>query len=206
MIQEEGQNYVSGGFIEYIPGESVWRGILAPGWMVIHCILVNNKYHHLEFGSKLLQECYNDAKGMNGVVILTSHEGGWEPTNSLFLKHGFQKVDEISPFELYAKKFIEDAPLPKFNRSPKLNYKKFEGKLLGMKTQQCPYVVHMTGLLEDLAKEIKMELVIEDLKDSKSVQEDSLHPYATFCVYFNGDFITRMPYYKEDITNHINKK
>ena len=206
MIQEEGNNYVSGGFIEYIPGESVWRGIHAPGWMAIHCLLVDSKYHNLEFGSKLLEECYNDAKGMNGVVILTSHKGGWEPTNSLFLKHGFQKVDDFPPFELYAKRFIGDAPLPKFNRSRKLSSEELGAKLLGIKTHQCPYVDHMTGILEDLAKEIKMELVIKDLKDSKSAQENSLHPYATFCVYFKGDFLTRMPYYKEDITKHIDKK
>ncbi|HEC40658.1 MAG TPA: hypothetical protein ENI29_20620, partial [bacterium] len=47
MIQNEENDYESGGFIEYIPGELVWRGIHAPDWMAIHCILVSNKYHNL---------------------------------------------------------------------------------------------------------------------------------------------------------------
>lgn len=206
MVQEEGNNYVSAGFIEYIPGESIWRGIQAPGWMGIHCILVSNKYHNLGFGSKLLEECYNDAKGMNGIVVLTSHKGGWEPIKSIFLKQGFQKVDEFLPFELYAKTFIEDAPLPKFNHSPKISIEEYGMKLLGIKSDQCPYVDHMTNLLEELTKEMKIELILKELKDPKSAQENSIHPYSTFCVFFKGDFLTRMPYYKEDILEHLIKK
>ncbi len=80
MVEDEGNNFVSGGFIEYIPGESIWRGIDAPGWMGIHCVLVSNEYYNLGFGSKLLEECLKDSTGMNGVVILTSREGGWEST------------------------------------------------------------------------------------------------------------------------------
>ncbi len=206
MVKEDENNSESAGMIEYIPGESVWRGIHAPGWMAIHCILVSNKYHNLEFGSKLLEECYTDAKGMNGVVILTSQNGGWEPTNSLFVKHGFQKVDELPPFELYAKKFIDDAVHPKFNPTPKLSLKEGGIKLMGIKSHQCPHVDHMTNLLEDLADEIKMDLTLKELKDSKSAQEGCLHPYATFSVFMNGDFLTRMPYNKEDITGPLDKK
>ena len=118
LIQEEEGNYTSGGFIEYTPGESIWRGIHAPGGMGIHCILVDSKYHNHGFGSKLLEECYSDAKGMNGIVVLTSQEGGWEPTKSLFIKQEFQIVEDFAPFELYVK-IIEGAPLPKFNLTQK---------------------------------------------------------------------------------------
>ena len=205
LIQEEGGIYESGGFIEYIPGEYVWRGIHAPGWMAIHCLLVSNKYHNLEFGSKLLEECYKDAKGMKGVVVLTSEKGGWEPTNSLFLKHGFEKVDKLPPFELYAKKFSDNVSLPKFNSSQVI-VDENEKRLIGIKSPQCPYVDHMTNLLEDLAKESKLELELKELKDSKSAQENSIHPYATFCVFLNEDFLTRMPYNKEDITKPLKYK
>ena len=156
MIQNEENDYESGGFIEYIPGESVWRGIHAPGWMAIHCILVSNKYHNLKFGSKLLEECYKDAKGTNGVVILTSIEGGWEPTNSLFVKQGFQKVDEFPPFELLAKKFVDDAPSPKFNIK-EMSYDEKKLKLYGIKTAQCPYEDHISKILEEIAKENNLD-------------------------------------------------
>lgn len=206
LIQEEEDNYESGGFIEYIPGQYVWRGINAPGWMVIHCILVSNKYHNLEFGSKLLEECYKDAKRMNGVVVLTSEKGGWEPTNSLFLKHGFEKVDKLPPFELYAKKFSDNASLPKFIISSQVSLDENEIRLIGIKSHQCPYTDHMTSILEDFAKENKIKLELKELKDSKSAQENSIHPYATFCIFLNGKFITRMPYSKEDISNPLKEK
>jgi ribosomal protein S18 acetylase RimI-like enzyme len=203
IVEDEGNNYASEGFIEYIPGESIWRGINAPGWMGIHCILVSNKYHNLGFGSKLLEECFKDSKGMNGVVILTSHGGEWEPTKSLFLKHDFKKVDEFSPFELYAKIFDENAILPKFNHSPKVSKGENKIKLLVEKSNQCPYGDHMTALLEELAEEMNTKLIIKELKDAKSAQENSMHPYSTFCVFSNGKFLTRMPYYKEEITKAL---
>ncbi|KKM68943.1 hypothetical protein LCGC14_1455800 [marine sediment metagenome] len=204
MIQNEENDYESGGFIEYIPGESVWRGIHAPGWMVIHCILVSNKYHNLEFGSKLLEECCKDSKGTNGVVILTSNEGGWEPTNSLFIKQGFQKVDEFPPFKLLVKKFVDDAPSPKFNVQEMTSDEK-KLKLYGIKTSQCPYNDHISKLLEEIAKENNFDLKIKELTDSKSVQENSYHPYATFCIFNEGEFLTRMAYYKEDILKPLTK-
>lgn len=203
LIQEEEGNYTSGGFIEYTPGESIWRGIHAPGWMGIHCIMVDSKSHNLGFGSKLLEECYSDAKGMNGVLILTSHGGEWEPTKSLFLKHDFKKVDEFSPFELYAKIFDENALLPKFNHSPKVSKDENKIKLLVEKTHQCPYNYHMTTLLEELAEEMNTKLIIKELKDAKSAQENIMHPYSTFCVFSNGKFLTRMPYYKKEITQAL---
>lgn len=203
MVQEEGNDYASCGFIEYIPGESIWRGISALGWMGVHCILVSNKYHNLGFGSKLLEECFKDSKGMNGVVILTSHEGGWEPTKSLFLRHDFKKADEFPPFELYAKIFDESAPLPKFTHSPQVSKDENKIKLFAIKSHQCPYVDHMTTLLEELAEEMNTELIIKELKDTKSAQENSMHPYSTFCVFSNGKFLTRMPYSKEDITKAL---
>ena len=64
----------------------------------------------------------------------------------------------------------------------------------------------MTNLLEDLAKEIKIELELKVLKNSKSAQENNIHPYATFCVFLNGNFLTRMPYNKEDITKPLKEK
>ena len=64
----------------------------------------------------------------------------------------------------------------------------------------------MTTVLEELAKERNIELLFKELKDSKSAQKNSLHPYSTFCVFFNGEFITRMPYNKEDISEPLVKK
>ena len=49
-IYLEGENK-SAGFIEYVPGEYAWRGIHAPGYMVIHCLFILKK------GSKQTSLC-----------------------------------------------------------------------------------------------------------------------------------------------------
>ncbi len=61
----------------------------------------------------------------------------------------------------------------------------------------------MTTVLEELAEEMNTELIIKELKDVKSAQENSLYPYSTFCVFSNGEFLTRMPYSKEDVTKAL---
>ena len=74
IYEGEKRGFRSRGFIEYIPGECAWRGIEARGWMVIHCIWVVGKNKRQGLGSKLLKECLEDAKGMNGVAVVTSRK------------------------------------------------------------------------------------------------------------------------------------
>ena len=63
----------------------------------------------------LLEECLKDAEGMHGIAVMTAKKAAWLPKKDLFLKHGFEKVDEMEPyFELYAKAFSNGTPLPRF--------------------------------------------------------------------------------------------
>lgn len=62
------------GFIEYIPGEYVWRAVDAKGYMFIHCVWVSpNKCKGKGYGSLLVKECIKDAKkeGEYGVAVVT---------------------------------------------------------------------------------------------------------------------------------------
>jgi GNAT superfamily N-acetyltransferase len=125
------------GFIEYIPSECAWRGIKADGYMVIHCIWVVGKNKGHGYGTKLLQECLKDARGMNGVVVMTS-EKTWLPQKDLFVKNGFKKVDSMSPyFELYAKRLSEDVPTPKFNPIPRRRLEEYLNGVTIFKSNQC---------------------------------------------------------------------
>ena len=96
-------------------GEYAWQGVDAYGYMVIHCMWVVGKYKNLGYGSLILHECLHDAEGMNSVAVVATTETRL-PKNKLFVKHGFEKVDEMPPLALYVKRFSDTAPIPKFNR------------------------------------------------------------------------------------------
>ena len=96
MIHEIGGRTV--GFIEYIPGEYAWRAVHAPGYLVIHCLWVVGKGKGKGYGTHLIQTCLEDARAQNkhGVVMVTS-DGVWLAKKAIFLKNGFEEVDQAPP-------------------------------------------------------------------------------------------------------------
>jgi len=177
------------GFIEYIPGEYAWRGVNAEGYMFIHCIWVVGKNKGHGYGTKLLQQCLNDAKGMKGVAVMTS-EKIWLPKKDLFVKNGFEKVDSMPPyFELYAKRFSEKAPLPKFNPIPKSRLEKYTSGVTIFKSNQCPYVNGYANNVAEIAKQAGIPWRIVHIESCKEAQ-NSVNPYGTFCVLLNGKVLT----------------
>jgi len=68
------------GMIEYTPGEHTWRPVDAPGYTVIHCIMIYRKKY----------------KG----------SGTWMASAEIFRRCGFERVDTAPPsFELLVRKF-----------------------------------------------------------------------------------------------------
>jgi GNAT superfamily N-acetyltransferase len=176
------------GFIEYIPSKYGWRGIKADRYMVIHCIWVVGKNKGHGYGTKLLQECLKDAKGMNGVVVMTS-EKTWLPKKDLFVRTGFEKVGSMLPFELYAKRFSEKAPLPRFNSVPKSRLKQYESGITVFKSNQCPYTDSYTNLVAQIARQAGIPCQIEQIETCEEAQ-NNVDPYGTFCVMMNGKALT----------------
>jgi GNAT superfamily N-acetyltransferase len=192
LLVKERKGLTSRGFIEYIPSEYTWRGINAKGYMAIHCIWVvgQNKGHG--YGTKLLEQCLSDAKGMNGVAVVTSLRT-WLPKRGLFVKHGFQKSDSMPPdFELYAKRFSDKAPLPKFNPIPKDKLEKYASGITLLKSDQCPYTSGTVRVVAEVAKQAKTPIRIEHIESCKEAQ-NSVHPYGTFCILLNGKVLTYHP-------------
>jgi ribosomal protein S18 acetylase RimI-like enzyme len=177
------------GFIEYIPGEHAWRGVDAKGYMFIHCIWVVGRNKGRGYGSMLLQECLNDARGMNGVAVMTS-EKTWLPKKGLFVKKGFEKVDSMPPyFELYAKRFSDKASLPRFNPIPESRLEKYASGITVFKSDQCPYADGYANLVAETARQNGIPVRIEQIKNCKEAQ-NSVHQYGTFCVLLNGKVLT----------------
>ncbi|MFX1601294.1 MAG: GNAT family N-acetyltransferase, partial [Promethearchaeota archaeon] len=209
LLVKEGERETSRGFIEYIPGEYTWRGIQADGWMVIHCIWVIGKHKNKGYASKLLEECIKDAKetNMNGVVAMTAEKGGWLPNMRLFIKNGFEKVDELAPYYgLYAKTFSETVPKPQFFPLSKDKLKEYGEGVTILYTQQCPYLPILVKDVEELAKENNVNFQAILLKNTKEAQQNAIHPYGTFCAIFDGEILPYKPGIKKELINLLNKK
>ena len=195
LLVNEGpkRGLTSRGFIEYIPGEYAWRGIDARGYMVIHCIWVVGKNKKKGYGTKLLEECYKDAKGMKGVAVVTS-DNGWLPRNKLFIKNRFEKADAVPPyFELFAKRFSKKAALPRFLSISKERIRSYGAGLTVLESYQCPYSSALVNIYERMAKEANVPIRVEHISSCKDVQEKCVHPYGTFCVLLDGKAISYRP-------------
>jgi len=130
------------GMIEYMPAEHAWRSVHAPNYMVIHCVQVPKRWTGQGLGSLLIQECINDAQehGMDGVVALAT-KAGWCADNRIYLKNGFEVVDQAAPsFELLAKRLREAKP-PHFGDWERRLQELGTGIYM-YNSKQCPF---MTG-------------------------------------------------------------
>jgi len=206
LLVNEGpkRGFRSRGFIEYVPGEYAWRGIDAKEYMVIHCIWLVGKNRGHGYGSKLLEHCLNDAKGMYGVAVVTSG-GTWLPRAKLFIKHGFEKVDSMSPdFELFAKRFSDDAPLPKFNAISKGKLEEYAHGITVFKSSQCPYVFDSVKEITETAKKVNLPVQIKDIKNYKEAQ-NGVHPYGTFCILLDGKVLTYRPIGEKGLLDRLAK-
>ena len=209
LIVKEGNKETSRGMIEYIPGEYNWRGIQADGWMVIHCIWVVGKHKNKGYASQLLEECIKDAKKakMHGVVAMTAEKGGWLPNMKIFIKNGFEKVDELDPYYgLYAKAFSETVPKPQFYPLSKDKLEEYGEGLTILYTQQCPYLPILVSDMEELTTEKNVKFQVKLIKNTKEAQQNGIHPYGTFCAIFNGEILPYKPGIKKELAELLNKK
>jgi len=193
-FQNDKKRFVLVGFIEYAPGEYTWRGINANGWIVIHCLWIIGKHKSQGLGSKLLEECTKDTKKNqpNGVVAMTSRTH-WLANEKLYLKNGFEKVDEMPPFELYAKKLKNNVAPPKFYPISKKKLANYGKGLTILESYQCPYAYKTVTSIKRMAEKAKIPVKVKHIASCEEAQKNSVHPYGTFCVILNGKSISYYP-------------
>jgi ribosomal protein S18 acetylase RimI-like enzyme len=197
-FRNDKKRFVLVGFIEYALGEYAWRGIDAKGWMVIHCLWIIGKHKGQGLGSKLLEECAKDAKknGLNGAVAMASRTN-WLANEKLYLKNGFEKVDEMPPFGLYAKKHKNNVLPPKFYPVSEKRLASYGKGLTILESDQCPYAYKTVTSITRLAEKGKIPVRVEHVRTCEQAQKNGVHPYGTFCVILDGRPIS---YYPGDIT------
>ena len=189
LLVDEGKGVlVSRGFIEYIPAERGWRGVRAPGYILIHCIWVVGRHKKKGYGSKLLHACLRDARqaGAKGVAVVAS-KANWLPRPEFFEKHGFAAVATSPPaFELMAKKF-EEAPDPSILTGWDRQLAGWGEGLTILRSAQCPYVEDGTNHVVEAAKELGIPTKVVELKSAKDVREQAVTPYGVFNAIYDGD-------------------
>lgn len=197
------------GSIEYMPGEYAWRGIHAPGYMVIHCLFILKKdYKGKGYGSKLIEACEKDARAlkMHGVAVVASRST-WMAKKEIFLKSGYECLEEAPPhFELLVKRFAAKAPLPSFSGKWEGKLARYAEGLTIIHSDQCPYVAKAVAEIPALAREeFGIEPAMVKLSDCRAAQ-DSPNPYGIFAIIWNGELVADHPVSKTRFRNIMNKQ
>lgn len=174
------------GFIEYIPGEYAWRAVDAKGYMFIHCLWVVGKSKGKGLAGVLLEECIKDAKasGMKGVAMVTS-ERVWLIGKKLLLKHGFESVSEVSPFNLMVLKF-NDSHLPTFTGDWEQKASRYGQGLTVIRSDQCPYIPDATNTVLEFAEERGIPSQVVELNSCQDIRDLAPSPYGVFSIVYNG--------------------
>ncbi|MFZ5391927.1 MAG: GNAT family N-acetyltransferase [Patescibacteria group bacterium] len=158
------------GFVEYLPGEEAWRAVKATNYLFIHCLWVSpNKNRRHGLGTTLVAAALQDAKKLkkSGVATITS-DGPFMAKKELFVKNGFEIVEEFNNFQLLAKKFAAK------NNPPKLlinqdRLKQYSGWHI-IYSKQCPWVVRFVEEVKPILQQKKIKLNITEIDSAKKAQ------------------------------------
>ena len=188
-ILYEGKRSV--GFIEYMPGEFTWRAIKAEGYMVIHCLWVVGRGKGKGYGSRLVNECVKDArKAQKHGVVMVSSSKPWLAGKKLFLKNGFEVVDQAPPtFDLLVKR-LGDAPLPTFPDDWDERSSRYGSGVTVVYSDQCPYNVDAVKGALEIAGEGGVEARTVKLESSQQVRDSAPSAYGVFNVVYDGKLVT----------------
>ncbi len=184
----EDQNDTMMAFIEYLPAEKAWRPVDAPGFMFIHCMYVYpNKNKNQGLGSRLVSICEEDARsqGMKGIAAMTS-KGTWITDKRLFVKNGFEEVDNRGRYELMAKKFDENARTPRL-LDWTVNQAKYQGWHI-LYADQCPWHQKSVEALQATAIENGITLNITKLGSPIDAQH-APSGYGVFSLLHDGKLL-----------------
>jgi len=198
------------GMIEYIDIENCWRPVSAENYLFIHCLFVGFKkeYKKLGLASKMLDDCYTDAiaENKNGIAVLT-RKGSFMAKADVFLKNGFEVVENIKPdFHLLVKKINENVPNPKMIDNSHLLRTKYLNGLFILRADQCPYTVkNVQEMVQSAKSEFAIDANIIDLKSHEDAQVNP-SPFGTFALILNGKVVSYHPISKARFGNILRKE
>lgn len=175
------------GFIEYVKGENAWRAVDAKNYLFIHCIWIYpNANKNKGYGSMLIKEAIKDAEKQNklGVAAIASDDP-FMADNNIFLKNGFETVEESKPYYLLVKK-LKDGQLPKF-KDWQRQLEKYKGLHI-VYSNQCPWVSRSLIEIQDVIKKYKLDITFKELTTPEESQ-NAPSIYSTFNFIKDGKIL-----------------
>jgi N-acetylglutamate synthase-like GNAT family acetyltransferase len=197
MLVVQSREHGTQGMIEYAPGHSCWRPVMADDFMVIHCLFMGfrSSFKNKGLGSELIRRCEEDAKvlGMDGVAVVT-RKGPFMVGEEIFLKRGYRSVDRAAPdFSLLAKTFSSRTPKAAFGPNVSSLPEPFDKGLVIFRADQCPYTVANVKEMARAAKtDFHITARIVDLKSPMEAQHSPC-PFGTFGIFYKGKGIAHHP-------------
>lgn len=180
-------------FIEYVPAENAWSPIDALNYMLINCFWVSGQYKGKGYGKRLYQECVKDSKDKNGIIVITGKKKQpFMSEKKFFQKQGFELCDTAEPyFELWYKKFKNDAPTPKFKECVKNGICDNKEGLTVYYTNACPFTEYyvnteLVKVAEEKGKSLKVVKIV-----SKEQAQRHFVPFTNYTIFNNGKFVTQ---------------
>jgi len=179
-------------FIEYVPIEASWLPIEGKNFMVINCFWVSGQFKGQGNGKKLLQECMNDAKNMDGIVAISSDKKRPFMSDSKFLKYqGFEIIDEAPPyFKLWGLRTNKKAEFPKILKTAKLGTCPDKKGITAYYSNTCPFTDFYTNqLLREYAEKKNVPLTINYIKSQEDGRKMPI-PWIINSVFYKGELVS----------------
>jgi len=176
-------------FVEYAPFEAAWRPVIAPGYLVIHCLWVSGRYKGQNLGRELLQYCLDDKGERHGVVAVSGRRPYLTDTR-FYLHHGFQLIERTNTgFDLVCYKASGDAPLPRFSENARRGTVSQTEGVHFEYIHQCPFVAISLRDLSKVADEFGLPVTSRELTTVESAH-NAASPFGTFGAFLYGRLIT----------------
>ncbi len=126
------------------------------------------------------------------------------PNKKLFLKNGFEQVDNLENFELLALSF--DDKKPTFPTDLEEKAKQFDSGMTILYSDQCPYNSDCIKNIEEYCDEFGIEHKKIKLNNYEDVRKYSPSPFGTFNLILNGKLFSYCWLDKKGFAKLLNKK
>lgn len=168
-------------FIEYAPAEAAWRPVIAPDYLVIHCLWVSGRYQGRQLGRELREYCVDDVGERHGVVAVSGRRPYLTDTR-FYLHQGFDLVDRTDTgFDLVCYRSNADAPTPRprfADRAKAGTVTEDEGVHFEY-VYQCPFVPGCTRHMSAVARELGLPVTIRRVGSNRRARECGMLPFRT---------------------------
>lgn len=177
-------------FIEYLPAEKAWKPVHAPGYLLINCLWVAGSHKGQGYGARLLEECINDSKDTNGIVVIsTSPAKPFTTDKKFFQKYGFEVCDRAPPyFELLVRK-NRDAESPRFEASAKAQEPGVKQGLFISYADQCPFTAYYVNEMKQTAEDHGIPVTVVKY-ETMAEARNAPCAFGTFNVFYEGRFLS----------------